>query len=69
MTGAELLPNVAAPVVHELLDAVETEVLASDPELSRFVPHRAPSPWLYDDGQWWPKAGGELALADDPGLA
>jgi hypothetical protein len=54
--GAQLLPNVPAPAVHELLDAVEAEVLASDPALSGFVPPRAPSPWLHEEGEWWPKA-------------
>jgi hypothetical protein len=53
--GAKLLPNVPAPAVHELVDAVEREVLAADPEFARFVPERAPSPWLRDDkGGWWP---------------
>jgi hypothetical protein len=55
-TGAQLLPNVPAPAVHELLDAVEAEVLANDGALTRFVPPRAPSPWLHEDGEWWPKA-------------
>jgi hypothetical protein len=54
--GAELLPNVPAQALHELLDAVEAEVLASDPDLARFVPPRAPSPWAYDpEWGWWPK--------------
>jgi hypothetical protein len=53
--GAELLPNVPARAVHELLDAVQAEVLASDPNLARFVPPRAQSPWLRDGGEWWPK--------------
>jgi hypothetical protein len=55
-TGARLLPNVTAPALHRLLDDVEAEVLASDPALSRFVPPRAPSPWLYEGGEWWPKS-------------
>jgi len=42
--------------VHELLDAVEAEVLANDPALVRLVPPRAPSPWLHEGGEWWPKA-------------
>jgi hypothetical protein len=53
--GAELLPNVSATELHELLDAVEAEVLASDSELSRFVPARAVSPWHRENGEWWPK--------------
>ena len=53
-TGARLLPNVSAPAVHELIDAVETEVLTADTRLSEFVPPRAPSPWLHVNGQWWP---------------
>jgi hypothetical protein len=52
--GAMLMPNVPAPAVHDVLDAVEAEVLANDPELVRYVPPRAPSPWLRDRGQWWP---------------
>jgi hypothetical protein len=54
-SGAKLLPNVPARAVHELLDAVEAEVLASDPKLSAYVPPRAPSLWVYDNGVWWPK--------------
>jgi hypothetical protein len=54
-TGARLLPNVSAPAMHRLLDAVEDHVLAADADLSRFVPPRAPSPWVHEDGQWWPK--------------
>jgi len=54
-TGAQLLPHVSAPALHELLDAVEAEVLANDDSLKRFVPPRAPSPWLHQDGEWWPK--------------
>jgi len=38
-----------------VLDAVEAEVLAEDAALSRFVPPRAPSRWLQQDGEWWPK--------------
>lgn len=52
--GALLLPHVSASAVHELLDAVEVEVLASDPNLSRFIPPRAPSPWIRADDEWWP---------------
>jgi hypothetical protein len=54
--GAMILPNVSAPALHELLDAVEAEVLAESPTLGRFVPPRAPSPWLHVEGEWWPKA-------------
>jgi hypothetical protein len=53
-TGARLLPNVSAPALHQLLDAVEAEVLSKDAALSRFVPPREPSPWLHQDGEWWP---------------
>jgi hypothetical protein len=59
-TGAELLPHVSAPTVHALLDAIEAEVLASDPNLSRYVPPREPSPWLYEKGEWWPKPEDDL---------
>jgi hypothetical protein len=53
--GAMLMPNVPAPAVHELLDAVEAEVLADDPSFASFVPPRAPSPWIHEGGEWWPK--------------
>jgi hypothetical protein len=53
--GAKLLPNVPAPALRAVLDDVEAEVLASDPALGRFVPERAPSPWIHEDGKWWPK--------------
>lgn len=54
-TGAQLLPNVSAPALHQLLDAVQAEVINNDPTLSAFVPPRAASPWLHQDGEWWPK--------------
>jgi hypothetical protein len=54
-TGALLLPHVSAPALHELLDAVEAEVLAIDAAFSRFVPPRAASPWIQHNGEWWPK--------------
>jgi hypothetical protein len=54
-TGARLLPNVSAPALHQLLDAVETEVVGKEPTLSRFLPPRAPSPWHQEKGEWWPK--------------
>ena len=50
-TGAQLLPNVSAGALHQVLDAVEAEVLASDAALSRFMPPRAPSPWLQQNGE------------------
>jgi hypothetical protein len=54
-TGARLLPNVPAPALHALLDVVEAEVLSDDPELAGCVPTRAPSPWIHERGEWWPK--------------
>jgi hypothetical protein len=54
--GAQLLPNVSAPALHELLDGVEAEVLAEDAGLSDYVPPRAPSPWIREKGEWSPKA-------------
>jgi hypothetical protein len=57
-TGAQLLPNVSAPAVHDLLDAVETEVLAADESLRDFVPLRVPSPWIHENNEWWPKPQG-----------
>lgn len=53
--GAEILPNVSAPALHTLLDAVEADVLSSNSALSRFVPARPESPWLQHEGEWWPK--------------
>jgi hypothetical protein len=53
--GAQLLPNVSAPALHQVLDAVQAEVLADDPALDRFLPPRTPSPWSQQDGEWWPK--------------
>ena len=34
---------------------VEAEKLTNDDSLRRFVPRRAPSPWLHENGKWWPK--------------
>ena len=48
------MPNVPAPALHKVLDAVEAEVLADDASLARFIPSRAPSPWLRRDDEWWP---------------
>ena len=53
--GAQLLPHVSAQALHELLDAVEAEVLGGNDALRLFVPPRAPSPWLHVNGEWWPK--------------
>lgn len=67
-TGAQLSPNVYAPVIHELLDAVDADVLDGDRSFAEFIPPRAPSPWLHEDGEWWPKAAesetGSAALTD-----
>jgi hypothetical protein len=54
--GALLMPQVSAPQLHELLDAVEADVLANDPALADYVQPRAPSPWVHVNGEWWPKA-------------
>jgi hypothetical protein len=54
-TGAWLMPNVHAPALHELLDAVEAEALAFDASWREYVPPRAPSPWDHINGEWWPK--------------
>jgi hypothetical protein len=54
-TGARLLPNVTAQALHEVLEAVEAEVLAADATLSEYVPPPAPSPWHYENCEWWPK--------------
>lgn len=54
-TGARLLPHVSAPALHQLLDAVEADVLTNDVAFRDYVPPRAPSPWLHQNGEWWPK--------------
>ncbi len=54
--GPELLPNVPAAALHEVLDAVHDEVVNADGSLARFVPQRAPGVWLRDGGEWWPVA-------------
>lgn len=51
-----LTPNVAAADARDAIRAVERDVLAADPDLARFVPLEAPSPWERDEeGNWWPK--------------
>jgi hypothetical protein len=54
--GAMLMPNVPAPVLHDLIDGVEAEVLATGESLARFIPPRAASPWTRERGEWWPVA-------------
>ena len=54
-TGARIMPNVPAPVLHALLDEIEAEVLNDAPDLQRCLPPRAPSPWIHEGGEWWPK--------------
>jgi hypothetical protein len=54
--GAMFTPKASAQELHRLLDAVETDVLASDSMLAEYVPPRVPSPWLHRGGEWWPKA-------------
>jgi hypothetical protein len=54
-TGARITPNAHAPALHDLLDAIEAEVLSNEPELADCVPPRAPSPWIHERGEWWPK--------------
>jgi hypothetical protein len=54
--GALLLPHVATPAVYDLLNAAEAEALSKDAALSRFLPPRAPSPWVCENGEWWPNA-------------
>jgi len=66
-TGARLLPHVSAPALHELLDAVEADVLSSDATFSEYIPPRAPSPWLHANGEWWPKEMGESGWESSSG--
>jgi len=54
-TGARLLPHVSAAALHKLLDDVEAEVLTKNPRFDRFMPPRPRSPWLHENGEWWPK--------------
>lgn len=54
----QVLPNVSARAIHELVDRVEEAVLARDPGFRRFVPVRQLSPWLGEDAgraRWWPR--------------
>jgi hypothetical protein len=53
-TGPELLPNVPAAAVHDVLDAVEMEVLDANESLARFLPERPASPWIQNGDGWWP---------------
>jgi hypothetical protein len=64
--GARLMPQASAPQLHELLDAIEAEVLGEDAALREYVPPRAPSPWLYENGEWWPKADDALTAPQRP---
>jgi len=57
-SGALLLPNVPASALHRLLDQVQADVLEKDESFRAFVPPRAPSPWLEQDGEWWPRPEG-----------
>jgi hypothetical protein len=63
--GAMLMPNVPAPTLHELLDAIEAEVLADDPSFASFVPPRASSPWIRERGEWWPKPATAVATTTE----
>jgi len=58
--GAQVTPNVTAPALHDLLDAVEAEVLEVSPELARFVEVRAETPWMRHGEEWWPRPWAEL---------
>jgi hypothetical protein len=53
--GPYLMPQAPAIAVHKVVDAVEAEVLASDPALAEYVPPRAQSWWLHEGGEWWPR--------------
>lgn len=66
-TGAQLLPHVSAAALHQLLDAVEADVLSQDATLRGFVPARAPSPWIHQDGEWWPKPDDGESSESGPG--
>jgi hypothetical protein len=48
----EIGVKVVCPVV---LDDAEAEVLESTPSLSEYIPERAPSPWMYENGERCPK--------------
>lgn len=53
--GAEVMPHVSAFELHDLLDAVEDDVLGKDAELARFIEPRLPSPWVQGEFGWLPK--------------
>jgi hypothetical protein len=57
-TGPRVMPHAPASDLHALVDAVEAEALSVRPELARFIPPRAPSPWRRDDDGWWPAIDG-----------
>ena len=54
--GAEVIPHVSAFELHDLLDAVEADVLGKDAELAQFIEPRLPSPWVEGDFGWWPRS-------------
>lgn len=56
--GPQVLPNVSAHALHELVDRVEEAVLARDPGFRRFMSVRQASPWLGEEAgrdRWWPR--------------
>jgi hypothetical protein len=52
--GAEVMPHVSAFQLHDLLDAIEEDVLAKDPSFARFIEPRTPSPWERGEYGWFP---------------
>jgi hypothetical protein len=63
------MPHVPAADVHTLLDAIEAEIIATEARFSDYVPPRAPSPWLEQDGQWWPKPDNAASQDVEPNSA
>lgn len=56
--GPVLGPGLVASELHEVLDQVQAEVLATAPSLARFVTAAEPSPWLgleHGRDRWWPR--------------
>ena len=64
-TGAMLTPHASAPALHDVLDAVEAEAVSITPSLRDYVPARAPSPWLRERDEWWPKPMEALTSGTD----
>ncbi len=52
--GPHLLPNVPAHALRDLLDDVESRIVARRPDLRSYLPPRLPSAWQKYGDEWWP---------------